>query len=181
MLGYDAPRWHAILNDFPAALLVTAVLFDLAAAVWKRESLKWAGIWTLWAGVIGGWMAVIAGELAEESIEHGEAMHELMELHERQALVTMGIFTAILVWKLFRRSALPPREEWATRVLGIAGVVGLCYVGAAGGKLVFEHAAGISSERMQAELKDRGALAAPADSAQPPAHQHAPGTPEHRH
>jgi len=50
MLGYDAPRWHAVLNDLPAALLLVAVLFDLAAAATKRESLAWAGIWTLWAG-----------------------------------------------------------------------------------------------------------------------------------
>jgi len=64
MLGYDAPRWHAAINDLPVALLLAAVVFDLGAAVWKRESLKWAGIWTLWAGVIGGWAAVVAGELA---------------------------------------------------------------------------------------------------------------------
>ena len=32
MFGYDAPRWHAMLNDLPAALLTVAVLFDLAAA-----------------------------------------------------------------------------------------------------------------------------------------------------
>ena len=141
MFGYDAPRWHALLNDFPAALLVVAVIFDLAAVVGKRESLKWAAIWTLWAGVIGGWAAVVAGELSKGAIEHGEAIHEIMEQHERQALVTMGIFTAVLVWKLYRRSALPPVEQWVTRILSIIGVVGLVYAGAAGGKLAFEHAA----------------------------------------
>jgi uncharacterized membrane protein len=181
MLGYDAPRWHAVLNDLPAALLIVAVLFDLGAALWKRESLKWAGIWTLWAGVLGGWAAVVAGKLAKASLDHGEAIHDLMELHERQALVTMGIFTVILGWKMYRRFALPAVEEWVTRGLSVLGVVGLFYVGSIGGKLMFEHAAGISNERMQAELKDRGALAAPADSAKPPVHQHAPGTPEHRH
>src|SRR6266702_764426 len=54
MLGYDAPRWHAALNDLPVALLIAAVFFDLGAALWKRESLKWAGIWTLWAAVLDG-------------------------------------------------------------------------------------------------------------------------------
>ena len=115
MFGLDAPRWHAALNHFPVALLLAAVVFDLGAAIWKRESLKWAGIWTLWAGVLGGWAAVIAGKLAEKAIEHGEAIHELMEQHERQALVTMGIFTVILVWKLYRRFALPSVEQWVTR------------------------------------------------------------------
>ena len=31
MFGYDWPRLHAALNDLPAALLLVAVLFDLAA------------------------------------------------------------------------------------------------------------------------------------------------------
>src|SRR5439155_1486151 len=71
MFGYDWPRFHAAINDFPAALLVATVLFEFAAVIWKRESLKWAGVWTLWLGVIGGWIAVLAGEQAEDVIEHG--------------------------------------------------------------------------------------------------------------
>lgn len=184
MLGYDAPRWHALLNDIPAAVLVVAVLFDLAAWGLKRESLKWAGIWTLWVGVIGGWGAVVAGKLAEGALEHGEAIHELMELHERQALVTMGIFTVILAWKMYRRFALPRVEELVTRVLGIFGVAGVLYTGAAGGKLVFEHAAGIPTETIQAEVRNRteghehGSAAA--DSAKG-GHVDPPGTPPHKH
>ena len=91
---YDAPRWHALLNDLPAALLVVAVIFDLAAAASKRESLAWAGIWTLWLGVLGGWAAVMAGELAEKTLDHGEAIHEIMEKHENMALITMSLFTS---------------------------------------------------------------------------------------
>lgn len=177
MLGYDAPRWHAVLNDLPAALLVAAVLFDLTGAAFKRESLRWAGIWTLWAGVIGGWAAVVAGKLAEESLEHGEAIHELMEQHERLALITMGVFTLILAWKMYRRFMLPAAEETVTRLLGIVGFAGLIWVGSIGGKLVFEHAAGVSNERLRAELMDRKAM--PGDTT--PGHEHAPGNAPHKH
>ena len=177
MLGYEASRWHAVLNDLPAALLVAAVLFDLTGAAFKRESLKWAGIWTLWAGVIGGWAAVVAGKLAEESIEHGEAIHELMEQHEKLALITMGVFTLILAWKMYRRFMLPAAEEAVTRVLSVLGLAGVIWVGSIGGKLVFEHAAGVSNERLRNELIDRKAM--PGDTAA--GHQHAPGTPPHTH
>ena len=193
MLGYDAPRWHALINDFPAALLVAAVFFDLAAAAGKRESLKWAAAWTLWAGVLGGWAAVVSGKLAEKAIDHGEAIHELMEGHERRALVTMGIFTVILAWKLYRRFALPSMEEWASRVLSVVGVVGICYVGAAGGQLAFEHAAGVPTKTLQTEIENREAghqhepgeaddhdHATPADSAKA-GHVDPPGTPPHKH
>lgn len=157
MFGYDWPRFHAAVNDLPAALLFVTVLFDLGAWLTKRESLKAAALWTLWAGVIGGWVAVIAGLEAEDVIEHGEAIHDLMETHETLALTTMGIFTLVLAWKLVRRGQLRRAEELGLRGLGVAGLVGIVWTGMIGGKMVFEHAAGVPATTMQAEIQDRAA------------------------
>jgi len=170
LFGYDWPRLHAALNDLPAALLFATVLFDLGAWVTKRESLRAAALWTLWAGVVGGWAAVVAGLQAEEAIEHGEALHELMEDHETLALVTMGIFTVVLAYKLFRRGRLSPREELALRTLSLAGFVTVIWTARLGGKMAFEHAAGVPTAAMQAELQDRAK-----------AHEHGghEGEPEH--
>jgi len=169
MHGYNAARWHAMLNDLPAALLVVAVLFDLAAAWSKRESLMWAAIWTLWAGVIGGWIAVVAGEIASKAIEHGEAIHEIMEKHEHMALLTMGVFTVVLGWRLIRRFQMPAQELAITRMLSVVGILGLVWTGVLGGRLVFDHAAGIPTQTLQAEIENREA-----------GHQHEPGE-EHEH
>ena len=183
IFGYDMPRLHAALNDLPAALLVVAVLFELASWGLKRESLKWAALWTLWAGVIGGWAAVIAGELAEDVIEHGEAIHDLMETHETLALTTMILFTVVLGWKLWRRFRVSPAEEWVLRILSVAGLVLVTATGVYGGKLMFEHAAGIPMKTMRAEMEDREKGhehehgAAGADST----HHDVPGTPPHSH
>ncbi len=198
MFGYDWPRFHAAVNDFPAALLLVTVLFDIGAWVTKRESLKAAAVWTLWAGVIGGWVAVLAGLQAEQAIEHGEAIHELMETHETLALTTMGIFTVVLTWKLYRRAKLTSAEEVGLRVLSLVGLVTVVWTGVLGGKLMFEHAAGIPNVKMQVEMENREAghhheageaeehehadsAKAPADSAKAPGHTHAPGTPPHKH
>ena len=194
MFGYDWPRFHAAVNDLPSALLLVTVLFDLGAWLSKRDSLKSAALWTLWAGVIGGWIAVLAGLQAEDAIEHGEAIHELMETHETLALTTMGIFTAVLAWKLFRRSKLTGAEEAGLRVLSVAGLVTVVWTGVLGGKLMFEHAAGIPNATMQTEMENRQAghhheageaeeheHAAPADTAKAAGHTHPPGTPPHKH
>jgi uncharacterized membrane protein len=194
MFGYDWPRFHAAVNDFPAALLLVTVLFDIGAWVTKRESLKAAAVWTLWAGVIGGWVAVLAGLKAEDAIEHGEAIHDLMETHETLALITMGIFTVVLGWKLYRRSKLTGAEEVGLRVLSLAGLVTVVWTGVIGGKLVFEHAAGIPNVMMQTEMENREAghhheggeaeeheHAAQADTAKAAGHTHPPGTPPHKH
>ncbi len=189
MFGYDAARWHALLNDFPAALLLVAVLFDIAAAATKRESLMWAAIWTLWAGVIGGWAAVVAGKLASRGIDHGAAIHELMEKHENMALLTMALFTVVLGWRLIRRFQMPAQELAFTRVLSVVGLLGLVWTGVLGGRLMFQHAAGIPSRTLQVELENREEghdhqsgeeHPAPADTGKA-THPHPPGTPPHSH
>lgn len=187
MLEYTWARVHAALNDLPAALLLVAVLFDLAGWALKRETLRAVGTWSLWAGVVGGWAAYISGRMAEDAIDHGQAIHELMQRHERLALYLMALFTALLAWKLWRRGRLPPIEDWAVRLLGIAGVALLFVVASVGGQAVFGHAAGVANSDMMTEAKDRGIAlpAAPAGdtTAAAPAggHQHAPGTPPHEH
>src|SRR5882672_10315545 len=191
MFGFDWPRFHAAVNDLPTALLLVAVLFDLDAWITKRDSLKSAALWTLWAGVIGGWIAVLAGLQAEDAIEHGEAIHELMETHETLALTTMGIFTAVLAWKLFRRAKLTGSEEAGLRVLSLAGLVTVVWTGVLGAKLMFEHAAGIPNATLQTEIENREAghhheageaeEHEHADTAKAAGHTHAPGTPPHQH
>jgi uncharacterized membrane protein len=184
MFGYDWPRFHAAVNDLPAALLFATVLFDLAAQLTKRASLGAAALWTLWAGVVGGWVAVIAGLRAEEDIEHGTAVHELMETHETLALTTMSIFTVVLGWKLWRRAQLSGAEQLGLRLLSVAGLVGIVWTAVIGGKLVFEHAAGIPAGTMRGELRNRGGehqheAGEADDTAKTPEHTHAPGTPPH--
>src|SRR5437899_3103318 len=152
MFGYDWPRFHAAVNDLPAALLLVTVLFDVAAWLTKRSSLEAAARWTLWIGVIGGWMAVVAGLEAEDAIEHGEAIHELMETHETLALVTMGIFTVVLAWRLIRRARLGGAEQTAVRLLSVAGLVGIVWTARVGGKLVLDHAAEIPAARVSPEI-----------------------------
>lgn len=155
MFGYDWPRLHAALNDLPAALLLVAVLFDVGGWLLKRETVRAAGLWTLWAGVVGGWGAYIAGRMAEDVIQHGEAIHELMEAHQDYALYAMILFTVLLLWKLWRRGRLAGAEQTGHIVLSLLALAILLRVAQIGGQLVFEHAAGITNATMEAEMHDR--------------------------
>jgi hypothetical protein len=107
------------------------------------------------------------------------------------ALLTMSLFTVVLVWRLFRRFQMPAQELAFTRMLSIVGLLGLVWTGVLGGRLMFQHAAGIPSRTLQNELENREAghehqpgeeheHAAPADTAKA-THSHPPGTPPHTH
>jgi uncharacterized membrane protein len=206
MFGYDWPRLHAALNDLPAALLLVAVLFDLASLTLGRPALRIAGYWTVVAGAIGGVLAVLSGLQAEDHIEHGEAVHRVMETHEELALITLGIFAVVALWRIVRESRMGGTERSAVLALSVVGTGVLLVTASYGGKLVFDHAAGIPTQVLEAEMHDRaeghhhhGAGeeaeehehdqaapadsahdAGPADSAASGGHSHPPGTPPHK-
>jgi uncharacterized membrane protein len=202
MLGYDWPQLHAALNDLPTALLLTAVLFELIAVVARRPGFRQVSFWTLIIGTIGGAAAVISGLQAEEHIEHGEAVHRVMETHEQLGLITLGVFGVLALWRIARERRMGSLERALALVLALGGAGVLFVTANYGGRLIFEHAAAIPSRVLQAELQERTAeheheagdthgetapdsVAAPSSAkphVDPPGarpHTHAPGTPEH--
>ena len=195
MLDYDWPRLHAALNDLPVALLLAAVLFDLLAVVTKRQSFRQVGVWIMLFGTIGGAVAVLSGLQAEEHISHGEAVHRVMETHEQLGLITLGVFGVLTLWRIVRERRMGARERALSLVLSLGGVGVLFATGFYGGKLVFEHAAGIPTEVLQGELQERTkdhrhgagqqypAVAPDSSASAPPARDHVdrPGTPPHSH
>jgi uncharacterized membrane protein len=192
MFGYDWPRLHAALNDLPTALLVTAVLFDLLASISRRVIYRQVAFWTLLVGVLGAGAAVISGLQAEEHIAHGEAVHQLMGTHEDLALITLGVFAVLALWRLIREKRMASAERAVVIALSVGGVGLVMATGFYGGKLVFEHAAGIPSPVLEAELHERAeghhhdeaGTSTPLDSAaqqHAPGHVDPPGAPPHTH
>jgi uncharacterized membrane protein len=157
MFGYDWPRLHAALNDLPAALLIGAVLFDLLAAATRREGFRIASFWTLMLGAVGAGAAVISGLQAEDHIAHGDAVHQLMETHEELALTTAGIFAVLALWRIVRERRMGGTERSLALALGLGGAGVLTATGVYGGKLVFEHAAGVPTEVLESEIRQRAA------------------------
>jgi len=172
ILGYDFPELHAMVNHFPAALLVVAVFLEIVALVSGRDSFRLVSYWTLILGVIGAGAAVASGLLAEDAIDHGEVIHQIMEEHEMLALWTLGVFTALMLWRIVRERRMTRGERIAALVLGLAGTGLLVDTGRHGGEMVFEHAAGVSNQNMERELKDRLAGHQHEDGATGETHEH---------
>ena len=122
MLGYDWPRLHAALNDLPTALLLIAVLFDVLALARRSQTLRAVGFWTLMAGAVGGVLAVISGLQAEDHIQHGEEVHRVMETHETLALITLGTFAVLALWRLVRERRMGSGERLASVLLSVGGL-----------------------------------------------------------
>jgi uncharacterized membrane protein len=207
MFGYDWPRLHAALNDLPAALLLVAAIFELLALALRKESFRVVSFWTLIVGAIGGVAAVLSGLKAEGNIEHGDAVHRVMETHEILAFVTLGIFAVLAVWRIWRERRMGATERALVLVVTLGGTGVLIATAVYGGRLMFDHAAGIptevlvgeSAERTQGhehaegEGHDTSSVPTTSDHVDPPGtpphsheptkpsgHSHPPGTPAHK-
>ena len=200
MFGYDWPRLHAALNDLPTALLVTAALFELLALATRRGAFRQVSFWTLIMGALGGAAAVLSGLQAEEHIAHGDAVHGVMETHELLAFVTLGTFGLLAAWRLVRERRMGPAERALALATTLAGAGVLIATSIYGGRLVFDHAAGIPTEVLTAETRARSdghehapgaghdddghsqeTTPAPAASTDTADHVDPPGTPPHSH
>jgi uncharacterized membrane protein len=155
MLGYDWPRLHAALNDLPAALLLVAVLFELTSLILRKPALRVVGFWTLVIGAVGGALAVISGLQAEEHIAHGEAVHRVMETHETLGLTTLGIFAVVAIWRILRETRIAGAERAVVLALSLVGTGFLLATASYGGRLVFDHAAGIPTPVLEEEIHER--------------------------
>ena len=200
---------HAALNDLPPALLLASVVFDLLGSATRRDALKAAGYWTLVAAAAGAVAALASGLLAERTIEHGAAVHAIIERHALLAKFVTGGIVALALWRVWRRGAAGSQER---RVyLGAATIIValVAYVAHLGGTIVFRHAGGVPTSVLQSALDGRAAghqhaggnehehpdadsatavgteVDAAASGQQPSTqdsgHTHAPGTPDHRH
>jgi hypothetical protein len=143
---------------------------------------------------VGGAAAVLSGLQAEELISHGDAVHRVMETHELLGFVTLGVFGVLALWRLVREKKMSTLERTVSLVLALAGAGVLFATGVYGGRLVFDHAAGIPTQVLQSELGERGKdhhhdagqqhPAAPDSVAASPAggtHVDPPGAPPHTH
>lgn len=156
MFGYDWPRLHAALNDFPAALLLVSVLFDLLGIFTKRDSFKAAGFWTLVVGVLGTGGAVLAGEMAEDAVEHSDQAHAVMETHETLGIIVLVLFGLLAAWRIVRKGVWSPAEQPIALTAGVIGVALMVYTSKLGGSLVFDHGLGIPAAQMHEIAEQRG-------------------------
>ena len=116
--GYDLPRLHAALNDFPPALLLTAVFLEILYLWTRRDSLRAASYWTLVLGTLSTVVTVISGLLAARTIMDAGETRALMEEHEDAAYWTLGFFVVLAIWRVARERVMARRERiWALALL----------------------------------------------------------------
>lgn len=136
---------HPMLVHFPIGLLTASVLFEGIGAWWNREHFRESALWLLVLGLLGGVSAAVAGGMAEETAEKAGIAESLIETHETLALMTLGLFGALLLFRVFLRNRFTPRIMAGYFLASVVGLGLLSVTGHLGGDLVYQHGAGVNA------------------------------------
>jgi uncharacterized membrane protein len=133
---------HPLVVHFPIALLMTAVLLDVAAMVAKRPSLHRVALWNLVLGTLGAGMAVWTGYRAADIAKHSFEIHQVMELHRQLGIATLIVGGLVSVVRIWQRDQLGRHVRLGTLVAMLAMAGTLADGAHLGGRLVYEFGVG---------------------------------------
>lgn len=133
---------HPAAVHFPIALLFVGFVGAVAGRYSERAARQADAVsWLLWLGTASAWVSLGLGLLAERTAPHVPPAWEALALHETLAWWTVGLSTALSVWRAWRPAWRP-----ALFAAVYAAAVGLSlWTGYQGGELVFTHNMGTAA------------------------------------
>jgi len=132
---------HPMLVHFPIALILAGFLADLISLFIKKERcLAKTGLYLMALGTLSAIATFISGNFFTTHPEEG-SIHEIFELHETGALLTIII---MLIGSIIRIFLIVKKKEdtnlkWLVFVFYLAGVIAVSLTGFWGGSMVFDY------------------------------------------
>jgi len=139
-LTYAEHPVHPVVNDFPAALVPTSLVFDMLHLVTRRHSFKVASFFTMLMAVVTGAVAAATGYADYREIPPNTEAKRIANAH---ALLNAGVLGSLVIQLLIRATG---RVGLFARLLNVVANVGLMSSGWYGTRLVYRH--GIRVERI---------------------------------
>jgi len=96
-------------------------------------------------------------------VEQTPEVHRLLETHEVIGIVLALIYLALAGWRLWRRNRFSVPEQQSYTMTSVVAALALLWTAHLGGTMVFEHAAGIPTRVLEAEIEARAADTGRAD------------------
>jgi uncharacterized membrane protein len=137
--------FHPAIVHTPIALIIVSAIFELIGRALDGEWWRKAAFTLLILGVLGAWVAVMSGGPAGDHAEHQGVPEQAVDAHEEMALITLWLGVAAVAARALAGRLGPLRGAISGLALllqlTVAVTVGI--TGFRGGKLVFEHGAGV--------------------------------------
>jgi len=128
---------HPVSVHFPNGILPVVAIFFVISALFKSESLAWAGFYNLVFVLISLPVVLVAGYVEWEK-KYNRALTKLFQVKIVAAIITTVCCAVAIIWYLVDPAVVSSSRGWIficlnVVMLGSAGVAGFI-----GGKLVFK-------------------------------------------
>ncbi len=137
------PNIHPFIVHFPIALLVTAVLFDLAKLLYNNHNWLQKATFTLYSvGTAGLFASFLSGRQAVDTVTISGDATPVVTSHEDWALYTLiyfTLFTLLRAWNLYKNTEANRGVLSGMIILAFIGTGLLWNTGEKGAKLVYHH------------------------------------------
>lgn len=134
---------HPLVVHFPIALLLTATVIEIVNLFLKKDHLSKTATVLVVVGVLSGFVSLLTGDPAESFAfaKWGKGISDTVELHSLMATISVFLFLAVAVLKLFGKKIKFNKNLIVALVLifSIAGSTTLAITGHLGGKIVYEN------------------------------------------
>src|SRR3954471_11116463 len=138
------PPIHPAVVHLPIAFVTLSFICDLFGRIWKSDSLRQAGFWSLIAGLIGGVITIAAGywDFNHAALNGETAGYVGLHLKVGWALAAGLIILTVWRWRIRQRAMLPSGPYLLVMFLGFALTM---FQGWFGGEMVYSHGAGVAA------------------------------------
>ncbi len=104
---------HPLFVHFPIAFFIAFFLLDVVAVLAKKAHWRYVAGWLLYLGAITSIFTVVAGLFAANSVEHNDAVHDIMERHEHIGISVLALSLFLAAWRL---------KKWGLNTKGVNAI-----------------------------------------------------------
>lgn len=155
---------HPMIVHFPIAFLGAFLVLEIVGLIWRRPGLRSLASGMLYLGALSAVAAAGAGLIAEDSVPHGAAVHDIMEWHERLGLTVAVLSVGLAIWRVVLGGVILGGMAQALHLF-LAAIIGVClFFGAdLGGLMVYQYGVGVKNLQQADEHHHHHEEAAAAD------------------
>ena len=137
---------HPAIVHAPVALLILSLMFELAGRALDADWCRRAALALLVMGALGAAAAVVTGTAAGAAAEKQGVAEQPIDSHEDAGKLTLALAAAAVVVRALAGRAGSMRGQVSTLALALqlAAAIMVGVTGYRGGRLVYEHGAGVS-------------------------------------
>jgi len=136
LVGF-AGKFHPIVTHFPIALVLSALVFAILAAVLQNQTMNYVSVYSIYLAALTGIGTVILGLAAGSAASYPSFLSEYLDWHRLLGIST-GIVTIVTAYAGLRLLRQPSTGTvWSYRILLIVDAILVGVTGHIGAVLVF--------------------------------------------